>query len=108
MSALTKYTSPLKSMFHKIKVHRTGFWTFIVISYLFFIIAIIGMHRNYSEPALWCLIITSVFIRWLAVVFRLNDLGNSKWFGLLTFVPIINFFLSIYCGFFKDKQCVNS
>jgi len=49
--------------------------------------------------------ITFLYISYAAYMKRLHDLGQSWWLALLSFVPFVNIWLLIYCGFFPwDKE----
>ncbi len=54
------------------------------------------------------LYIAAIFISFLMAVRRLNDLNQSGWWSLLSFVPFVNFFFGIYILFFPGTAGRNN
>lgn len=100
------------------RIGRLRYFSYAVIySILFYIVLTITvllavMTIGSVESAITILGVAVCFIGFLAATLvlmrrRLNDLGHSGWFALLSLVPLINFLLGLYLLFAPGEQVGN-
>ena len=43
------------------------------------------------------IVVSFLFIQWIAAVLRMKNIGHNKWWGTLILIPLVNCFVFIYC-----------
>jgi uncharacterized membrane protein YhaH (DUF805 family) len=93
--------------------NRQRYW----LSYLLLITLLIPVFLIAIWIMMWSNLISIIFLSiWLisfsyisilAIIKRLHDLDKNPWLVLLLFIPYINFYLFLICGFFKGTEGPN-
>lgn len=97
------------------RFNRFKFWVHtlvmqIIAIILFFIISALWSVLNIellSQIGSFGLAAAMLYIMFTSYIKRLHDLDKSWWMSLLIFIPFINIWLLIYCGFFKWTEWTN-
>lgn len=105
----SSFTTPGVTDCHGRIGRLTYFLTQIAIGAIVGIITIAtSPESDVGQVAYWVfIVIPSLYFSFAASIKRLHDLNKSGWWSLLSLIPFVNLFLSIYLLFFKGTDGLN-
>ncbi len=86
---------------------RKTYWLFFAIPFAIMGLLFGILEYNLGSFNIIVYLIALPPIAWSALVFqikRLKDIGHSGWFSILSFMPIIGFFISVIIGVIPTKE----
>ncbi|PLX70033.1 MAG: DUF805 domain-containing protein [Denitrovibrio sp.] len=90
------YIRVLKTGFDfKGRASREEYWYFVMFNILFYIFSV-GLDVVVLPVFSLLYMLIILFPSTAVIVRRLHDIGRTGWWALLTFVPVIGFFVLIY------------
>jgi len=100
------------------RINRAKFWGYLIIVELIFMFIMSGdlylfnltdsaTIKDFLEILVLLVFALSIWIHLSLYVKRLHDLDKSGWWALLTFIPVINFFVLLYLGIKKGTEGPN-
>lgn len=98
----------------KWRITRKYFWLlqlYIYVLFWIFLAILLFFRGNIAVIywiCIWLYVISITLVTIFSYIKRLRDLDKNPWFTLLSFIPFINLFLLIYCGFFPWTKWKNS